>query len=300
MSALINSLVSVCMITYNHEQFIRKAIEGVLFQVCDFTFELVIGEDFSTDSTQKICLMYVQKYPGIIRLLPLRRNLGMIPNFFRTLQACTGKYIAICEGDDYWTDQYKLQKQVDFLENNPEYGMIYGNRFILELDGTFNPFIPTQISSFEDLLKKNSIPTETTCFRSCLLSQYILETFSISKNWALGDYPIWLWIYLHSKIKHLNDFVSVYRRHEGSATDYDSFIKGETFFLSCIAIKTFFYSYYEGKTPLRDFVRREYGFLFKLSIQYRKILKCFKYFSYNPFENIDFVLKSIKHKILMK
>jgi len=113
-------LVSIICITYNHEPYIAEAIEGVLMQKCSFPIELVIGEDCSTDNTRKICEEYANK-SELIKLLPTETNLGMMPNFIRTLQSCTGKYIAMCEGDDYWTDPLKLQKQVDFLEANAEY-----------------------------------------------------------------------------------------------------------------------------------------------------------------------------------
>ncbi len=114
-------IVSVLMITYNHENFIREAIDGVLMQKTDFPIELIIGEDCSTDSTRKIVVEYAEKYPDLIRPLLPESNLGMMKNFIKTMEAAKGKYIALCEGDDYWTDPYKLQKQVDFLEDNTDY-----------------------------------------------------------------------------------------------------------------------------------------------------------------------------------
>ncbi|MRS04686.1 glycosyltransferase, partial [bacterium] len=116
-------LVSVCMITYNHGPYIRQAIEGILKQKCSFPFEIIIGEDCSSDNTAEICREYASEYQ-IIKLLPSGTNLGMLPNFFRTIDACSGKYIAFCEGDDYWTDPGKLGKQADFLEMNPDFGMV--------------------------------------------------------------------------------------------------------------------------------------------------------------------------------
>lgn len=121
MSDVPNLLVSVCMITYNQEDYISEAIEGVLMQKTTFPVQLVIGEDFSTDATRSICAEYQKKYPDSIRLLNNASNLGMIGNLKETILSCTGNYIAFCEGDDYWTDPYKLQKQVDFLEANSEF-----------------------------------------------------------------------------------------------------------------------------------------------------------------------------------
>ena len=102
----------VCMITYNHEDFIREAIESVLKQETNFPFRLVIGEDAGTDNTRDICEEMALKHPGKILLLPYQQNLGMMKNFLRTYNKCDGDYIAFLEGDDYWTDNKKLQKQV--------------------------------------------------------------------------------------------------------------------------------------------------------------------------------------------
>jgi glycosyltransferase involved in cell wall biosynthesis len=111
-------LVSVCMITYNQESFIRQAIEGILIQEVSFDYEFIIGDDCSKDDTLSICNEYADKFAHI-KVLPARSNLGMLGNFVRTLKSCKGKYIAFCEGDDYWVDPLKLKKQVSCLGNNP-------------------------------------------------------------------------------------------------------------------------------------------------------------------------------------
>jgi glycosyltransferase involved in cell wall biosynthesis len=108
-------MISVCMITYNHESYIAQAIESIVCQVTDETFELVIGEDCSTDKTREICESYQEKYPDIVRLLPSKNNLGAMPNLVRVLEACQGEYVAFCEGDDYWTRESKIQEQADSL-----------------------------------------------------------------------------------------------------------------------------------------------------------------------------------------
>ena len=126
-------LVSIEIITYNHAPFIRQCIEGVLMQKTTFPYELVIGEDCSTDGTREIVLDYAQKYPEIIRVITSESNVGAFENEKRAYFACRGKYIAICEGDDYWTDPDKLQKQVDFLEEHPDYSMCcHASKIIVE------------------------------------------------------------------------------------------------------------------------------------------------------------------------
>lgn len=118
-------LLSIVTITYNHEPFIAKTIEGVLMQQVKFPIELIIAEDCSTDGTRAICQQYAEEYPDLIRLITSESNVGAIANERRAMLAARGKYIAFCEGDDYWTDSLKLQKQVDFLEENPDYSVCF-------------------------------------------------------------------------------------------------------------------------------------------------------------------------------
>ena len=131
----IEPLVSVCTATYQHAEYIEECIEGILIQKTDFPFEIIIGEDESDDGTREICKNYAEKYPDKIRLFLRDRKSSCIfndqgnrINGFNgkwTRKSARGKYIALCEGDDYWTDPLKLQKQVDFLEENSEYGLVH-------------------------------------------------------------------------------------------------------------------------------------------------------------------------------
>ncbi len=126
------------MITYNHSAYVAQAIDGILMQQADFDFELVIGEDFSTDNTRAICEDYASKYPQIIKLLPAEKNLGMMPNFVRTLKACKGLYVALCEGDDYWTDKNKLKIQIENLQKNSKYSFSFQNKEMKDILNFFN------------------------------------------------------------------------------------------------------------------------------------------------------------------
>jgi glycosyltransferase involved in cell wall biosynthesis len=285
------------MVTYNHEKFIAEALDSVMMQITNFDCEIVIGEDCSSDGTRAIVKDYERKYPEKIRAIYQEKNVGALRNAYEfTLPKCKGTYIAPLEGDDYWIDPYRLQKQVDFLESNQDYGLIYGNQYHLGRNGEMKQYIPASISSFEDLLFNSSIPTASTCFRRCLISQFVSDTSSESTNWLLRDFPLWLYIYQKSKIYHLNEIFSVYRRHDGSATDFDNYIKGEMFYLSVIKIKKYFYSFYDGERPLSDFINKEYHSLFLLSIEFRKILMCFKYFPYASKKNYNFIKRIIVQK----
>ena len=128
-------LVSIVTITYNHEKYIEKCIEGVLSQIMNFPIEFIIAEDCSTDNTRAICEEYARKNPSIITLITSSENVGALANERRAIESAQGKYIALCEGDDYWTDPLKLQKQVDFLETHPDYSVCFHNRMIESKEG---------------------------------------------------------------------------------------------------------------------------------------------------------------------
>jgi len=127
-------LVSVAMITYNHREYIHQSVESILSQQVNFPFELVIGEDFSTDGTREMVFKLQKKYPERIRLVSSESNVGAHRNAVRTEQACRGKYVAFCEGDDFWNDPSKLAKQIAFLEARPDYSMVHShcNRYFVE------------------------------------------------------------------------------------------------------------------------------------------------------------------------
>lgn len=165
-------LLSVCMITYNHELFIRKAIDGVLMQNCNFEIELIISDDCSPCNTQSIVNEIINENPraNIINYTRHDKNMGMIKNSFWALEKCNGKYIALCEGDDYWTDPFKLQKQVDFLEKNNSFSFCFHNVEYLENNiSTYNRDIELKTNYYN---KHNffelQIPTLSVVYRNIL------------------------------------------------------------------------------------------------------------------------------------
>jgi glycosyltransferase involved in cell wall biosynthesis len=209
-----NIVVSVSMITYNHEKFIAQAIEGVLMQETDFPIELIIGEDCSTDNTRKICLEYKEKYPEIIKLLLPEKNIGMHQNFITTLQACTGKYIALCEGDDYWTDPLKLQKQVDFLEANGDYSMCFHNVHILGKHLNVYQHLQQREYSVDEILLIWTIPT---C--SAVIHRNCVNSLPQNENFVVGDNIIFTSCGSSGKIYCINEKMGVYRMHAGGVSN---------------------------------------------------------------------------------
>ncbi len=217
-----NPMVSVCMITYNHEPYIRQAIEGVLVQQCQFPIEIVIGEDCSTDNTRFICEEYYARYPQLIKLLKSDFNLGMIQNFIRTLKNCTGKYIALCEGDDYWTDHYKLQKQVNLLEMNDKISLVHSN-FTLqdELNNrkeTLSEIPLPKLFNTNYLIQVFSIRTCTVLLRN---NRILCESFP--SHLPYGDYPLFLKASLLGNIAFIDDYTAVYRRNSSGITQRTSY-----------------------------------------------------------------------------
>lgn len=202
--------VSVCMITYNHARYIAEAIEGVIMQRSTFPIELIISDDCSTDNTRDICETYQNRYPEILKLLPKEeKNFGVMANFVNTLLKCNGKYIALCEGDDYWTDPYKLQKQVDFLEANPEYVLTADNAIWHDLGpDKQRPFStnPEKDVSIGELLRERQFATAAVVFRN-------LGNDLLFKGVG-GDTVLWCHLTKFGKLKYFPRITSVYQRHE--------------------------------------------------------------------------------------
>jgi glycosyltransferase involved in cell wall biosynthesis len=217
-------MVSVCMITYNHEKFISQAIEGVLAQKTKFPFELVIGEDCSTDTTSGICRKYATDYPDIISLSAESVNLGAFRNGTKSLDACTGKYIALCEGDDYWTDPYKLQKQIDLLESHPESSFCFTKVDMLceqsSISHSYQTMdnYPSSFSLSEYLDSYYPIPMLTKVFRRSILREYGSKDWEWTKQVRYLDNVMHMCDLMNGRALFLNEVTGVYRVHDQSVT----------------------------------------------------------------------------------
>ncbi len=211
--------VSIFMLTYNQEDYIAQAIEGVLMQKTDFSIQLVIGEDCSTDNTRDVLKDYAQKYPDKIKLILNETNIGLIANYVKTYAECTGKYVAICDGDDYWIDPFKLQKQVDFLEEYPNYAIVYTNNKNLIPSGDIlisDKKDNLATTTFEELVFENYIPSVTVLFRNKPLSEGMSKWI---QQFPYGDWPTYLWVTVGGdKIYFLDEVTAVYRKNFGTST----------------------------------------------------------------------------------
>ena len=212
-----NPLVSVCLITYNQENYIQKAIKSIFDQEVGFPIEVIISNDCSSDNThQKIEEILKDATNGsVVRYYNHKDNLGMMRNFSFAINECKGKYIAYFEGDDYWDYPKKLQTQVDFLEQNPDFAICCHNVRFLENEKFINEIYLDKINikdkfTLEDLAKHNIVPTLTAVFRntSDKLPSWILES-------PIGDLPMFMMVAKHGKIKYINEKWAVYRSNIG-------------------------------------------------------------------------------------
>lgn len=218
-------LVSITCMTYNHEQYIGQAIESFLMQKTTFLYEILIGEDCSTDDTLRIVNEYVKKSPEKIRLITSPSNVGPRKNGIRLRDAARGKYIAICEGDDYWTDPLKLQKQVNFLEQNPDVCVVYHNnnvvdstdRLIKEGKEGDETIIMGGLSLFHVW-----IPPLTAVFKNCIKS-YPPEYMDVFN----GDAFLFGMLSSYGNVAKMGFVGAAYRKHSGGT------FSGRSYFENC-------------------------------------------------------------------
>jgi len=216
--------VSVLVVTYNQQKYITQAIDSILMQEVDFDYEIIIGEDNSNDATREIVEELQKIHPERIILslnnpedseLDRRRGFGGKSNFAKCLQACRGKYIAILDGDDYWTDAAKLQTQVDFLDQHPDFAVSFHKTSAVNGEGIAEVVTHDQqqpeVISLEDLLVMNYVPACAVMFRRGLFGELPDWFYSVK----LGDWAIHIMNAQHGKVGCINKVMSAYRLGPG-------------------------------------------------------------------------------------
>lgn len=209
--------VSVIMVTYKHETFISEAIEGVLMQLCDFGVELIIADDDSPDGTEEVVKHFIENHPkgNWIKYHKHEKNIGMMPNFLFALKEAKGQYIALCDGDDYWINNKKIQKQFDYLESNDQCNLIFHDVDLLQDSHLISDYITAfknkrVVYHREDLYSGNFIHTSSVMLRNNLK---IPAWYELS---IPGDYFLYLIVTKsNKKFARLNETMSIYRVHEG-------------------------------------------------------------------------------------
>lgn len=258
-------LVSVRTSAYNQGPYICQCIEGVLMQKTNFPIEYIIGEDFSSDETRDIVFRYARKYPNIIRVITADYNVGSKANGRRCARLCRGKYIAICEGDDYWIDPLKLQKQVDFLETNPDYGLVFTD---------FHRFFQKKSFLEKDIFKEGIMPVYRTFEEHLCIAGFLAPCSWVYKREFLsfkrlvdvvdGSFVMMLNVMQRTKVHYMKETTVVYRILEESASHSKSYKKNIKFSKGVFEVqkyfikeckvddnlkKTIYLSYYEKSFP---------------------------------------------------
>lgn len=256
-----NPTVSVVMITYGHENYINDALAGALMQEYNGFIELIIANDNSPDQSDKVINDFFIKNPVpknfIIRYTKHATNKGAIPNFVWALQQTTGKYIAICEGDDYWTDPFKLQKQVDFLEKNQDFSIVFHK--VKELtDLGFQETTILKGSDQEetytvnDLIKGNFMHTPSVLFKK------VYNTLPAWMEYSpIGDYPLHMLNSEHGPIKYFPEEMAVYRVGQGIWSS-----KGRVYqIVNTLFTLTFLISHFADNLEIKDKLKEQYNSL---------------------------------------
>lgn len=245
-------LVTVQCLTYNHAMYIKQCLDGFLMQKTSFKFEVIVHDDASTDGTTEILKEYASKYPDIIKPIIEAENqyskIGFSGIFTLMNQRSMGKYIAFCEGDDYWIDPLKLQKQADFLESHSEYVLVhtawkaYNEKHKIETVNNSIEALNRKINNAYtpiDILKTGGLVLTLTVMtrKKELLEILSTKDFVFSPYFLMGDTQLWYSLRLKGKIQYLTDYTSMYRISYGTATRPNSYKKRIRFFLSACEMR---------------------------------------------------------------
>lgn len=218
-------LVSIRVLAYNHEKYISQCLDSLVCQVCDFGYEIVIGEDCSTDGTLEICKAYQKKYPDRVRIIHNRKNLGLMDNFLQINSLLRGDYIACCAGDDYWVDMDKLQKQVAILKQKPCASAVITNKQIVDDDGNVLCreciIVPENKEREYSLHDFFSIPNDFSSLTMLYRKLSYDKTVDVYKrlySTFLEDYTLWICLLTQGNFYFLNDVTAAYRINPTSVT----------------------------------------------------------------------------------
>lgn len=215
--------VSIVCITYNHEKMIERALQGFVNQKTNFPFEAIIADDCSTDNSPSIIQKYAKEYPAIIKPILRDKNIGSLPNYRDAVSKANGQYLATCDGDDYWTDEFKLAKQVEFMDTHPDFSMCCHPFVQTYLDGSspdiiISPwdFVSEEAKArgyltFQDFFPINPVGSLTAFYRWDLVQE--LPTWM--ENYKIADLVMHLLHADKGKVGVLEDVMSVYQRHAG-------------------------------------------------------------------------------------
>lgn len=272
--------LSIVVITYNQKSTISEALDSILMQQHNYSYEIVIGDDYSVDGTRDILDKYKTKYPDIIKLVFNPENLGVIRNYFNTINHCSGEYIMQCAGDDWWLPG-KIQTQIEYMDNHLHCGLSYTDAECVYCDECkSNTTIKgSKDNSFQTFVNWNVIPALTIVARKKLIDKYIGEISPQTRNWKMEDYPMWLWFSANTIIEYLPITTSCYRIVNGSVSHAKTYLSYLNFISSIYDIKNFYIDYYGARFELDKSLVQRLN-LEETQIKYQKALLSRNYKSF--------------------
>lgn len=293
-----NPLVAIRCMTFNQKPYIRQCLDGFVMQKTNFPFVAIVVDDASTDNEQEVLWDFINNeldqtslqkdetddFVRVVAPHKINCNCTFVVVFLKYNHTSikkakkpyfkgwedSAKYIGLCEGDDYWIDPLKLQKQVDYMETHPECGLVYTNsRIFNQSAGTFSDVTFPKQSDFKGLLVESVIFTLTTCFKRELYVRYLQE-IQVNPKWLMGDTPLWLFIAAQGPIKYLPDVTSVYRVLENSASHSNDINKTIRFCLSSYDIRIYFAKKYHCENLIKQITVHHINELFKIAVSFDK------------------------------
>ena len=275
-SVIVNPLVSILMPTYNHERFIKQAIESALSQKCDYSYELLINDDCSTDNTLKIAKEYEERYPDKIKVFTHEKNQGLLKSYKYLLQQAQGKYIAVLESDDVWSNENKLQIQISFLEEHDDYGLVCSDYYTIDENSVkqsdvIKDFDKNQNDEWYDaLMGFASIGALTIIFRKSEYDKYCNIDDFINLKFQTFDRGVWLSIAKHCKCHYFHEQLAAYRVISSSISNSGNFEKAYSFAKSVMDIHEYVISKYGlGKISRKEFDQKKIIWYVNLCITHR-------------------------------
>jgi len=251
-------LVSVIVTTYNHEPYLADALEAILSQECDFGVEIIVGEDCSRDNTLGVCKSFAHHYPDKITLITSTENVGWRRNYRRCVESAKGKYIAFCDGDDYWCDKSHLAEQVALMEQNRNVGLCYTLAERRDREGRLVGRFPIGEghTSLDAMLHDWCVENCTTLARRDLvLDYYATEKPENRPEWLTEDLPMWLYVVAHSEVAYIDKATAVHRVFPDSVSHSTSLAKRLAFCDSSSNIKLWFDERYNNSKQRRYLLR---------------------------------------------
>lgn len=247
-------LVSVCVTTYNHEKWLGKALDAILAQRCGFGVEIILGEDCSTDGTLAVCQKYAEQHPDKIHLIASKSNVGWRENYRRCVAMAKGRYIAFCDGDDYWCCEERLAEQVALMEQHPDIGLCYTLAERRDEGGALVGHFPKGVghTTLDNLLHDWCVENCTTLARrDAVLAYYSTECPETHPEWLTEDLPMWLFVAAHHKVSYIDRATAVHRIFEDSVSHGTTRAKRLAFCDSSSNIKLWFDSRYNNSRQRR-------------------------------------------------